>query len=221
MKQENLNRIGKLLSRRAALAQLAAAGAAGALVGPSSAAELQSRQAGSGGFPLKVAGHPVELQVVAVTPYTLRLSLVPISADGTVRHVEESLALAQREWPPPLARVRSVQNSISVREDETRIVLSHLENGLQIDVFPRGSLRVRQLRISVSDGTVRFSLNDGPLFGLGEGGPQLDRRGHFYPMDNGQAGPDLDVAGATMPNPWLLCSARLAFFFSHPSGPYK
>src|SRR3989442_947926 len=141
MKQENLNRIGKLLSRRAALAQLAAAGAAGALVGPSSAAELQSRQAGSGGFPLKVAGQPVELQVVAVTPYTLRLSLVPISADGTVRHVEESLALAQREWPPPLARVRSVQNSLSVREDETRLVLSHLEYGVQIDVFPRGSLR--------------------------------------------------------------------------------
>ena len=135
MKQEDLNRMGKLLSRRAALAQLAAAGAAGALVGPSNAAELQSRQAGSGGFPLKVAGQPVELQVVAVTPYTLRVSLVPISADGTVRVVEESLALVQREWPPPLARVRSVQNSLSVRKDETRLVLSHLENGVQIDVF--------------------------------------------------------------------------------------
>ncbi len=220
MKQEDLGRMGKLLSRRAALAQLAAAGAAGALVGPSSAAELQSRQAGSGGFPLKVAGQPVELQVVAVTPYTLRLSLVPISADGTVRHVEESLALAQREWPPPLARVRSVQNSLSVRKDETRLVLSHLENGVQIDVFPRSSLRVRQLRISVSDGTVRFSLNDGPLFGLGEGGPQLDRRGHAYPMDNGQAGPDLDVTGARMPIPWLIGSAGWALFFHQPSGSF-
>src|SRR5437899_10604925 len=104
MKQENLNRMGKLLSRRAALAQLAAACAAGALVGPSSAAELQSRQAGSCGFPPKVAGQPVELQVVAVTPYTLRVILVPISADGTVRLVEKSFALVAREWALPLAR---------------------------------------------------------------------------------------------------------------------
>ncbi|HZQ53207.1 MAG TPA: TIM-barrel domain-containing protein [Bryobacteraceae bacterium] len=67
-------------------------------------------------------------------------------------------------------------------------------------------------------GTVTFKSSAGPVFGLGEGGPQFDRRGQTYNMRNGQFAPFLSTIGARLPVPWLISTDGWAIFFQQPFG---
>jgi alpha-glucosidase/alpha-D-xyloside xylohydrolase len=61
---------------------------------------------------------------------------------------------------------------------------------------------------------------DAPVFGLGEGGQQFDRRGAFYPMINGQIAPWLATHGATIPVPFLIGTDGWALFVHRPWGEF-
>jgi alpha-glucosidase/alpha-D-xyloside xylohydrolase len=76
--------------------------------------------------------------------------------------------------------------------------------------------RVQQIR-PTPDGFV-FSLGEGPLFGLGQGGAQFDRRGDNDPMDNGEGVHGLGVYGAREPIPWLMGASGFGLFVHQPYG---
>jgi alpha-glucosidase (family GH31 glycosyl hydrolase) len=67
------------------------------------------------------------------------------------------------------------------------------------------------------DGFV-FRLGEGPLFGLGQGGPQFDRRGDNDPMSSGQGGYRLKTNGSRQPIPWLMGAAGFGLFVHQPFG---
>ena len=67
-------------------------------------------------------------------------------------------------------------------------------------------------------GSFAFHLGDGPVLGLGEGGPQFDRRGSVDRMRSGQGGYRLRTHGGRVPVPWLIGTAGWAMFVHQPCG---
>ncbi|MPZ21468.1 MAG: DUF5110 domain-containing protein [Luteitalea sp.] len=63
-----------------------------------------------------------------------------------------------------------------------------------------------------------FLLSKGPLLGLGEGGPQFDRKGSTDRMRNGQGGYRLRTHGGRVPIQWLVGTDGWAMFIHHPLG---
>ena len=59
-----------------------------------------------------------------------------------------------------------------------------------------------------------------PLFGLGEGGPQFDRRGSVDRMRSGQGGYQLRTHGGRVPIPWIIGAGGWAIFFHCPEGAF-
>src|SRR5207245_5790538 len=78
----------------------------------------------------------------------------------------------------------------------------------------------KQTGLEPSTGAIRFLTGEGPLFGLGEGGHPLNRRGTKDAMVNGQHSPDMATFGARSPIPWLVSAEGWGIFFAHPWGTF-
>ena len=91
---------------------------------------------------------------------------------------------------------------------------------LQIDVSSRGGRAIQRLRIYPERGVVGFALGDGPLLGLGEGGPQFDRRGSIDRMRSGQGGYQLRTHGGRVPVQWIVGTGGWAMFIHQPYGAF-
>src|SRR6185295_10582866 len=70
-----------------------------------------------------------------------------------------------------------------------------------IEVLSRGKA-VQRLMLDAVQPVVTFPSGKGPLLGLGEGGPQFDRRGNVDTMRAGQAGFHLATHGTRAPVQW-------------------
>jgi len=205
------------IPRRKALARLGTAGA-GALLGSAGAGAAPGifLRPEDEGAPLRIAGRDTELVLTAVSPNTLRVSLLPIES-GKAVPVEESLVFATNSWPEPAARIRSVAHARDVAWHDRRIRVSADSSSLRLAV--EGTKPVQTLSIELETGAVRFTRGD-RIFGLGEGGPQFNRSGQKYPMKHGQGIPDLAVDGARLTIPWLISPEGWALFFHLPLGSF-
>jgi len=65
-----------------------------------------------------------------------------------------------------------------------------------------------------------FMLGQGPLLGLGEGGPQFDRKGSVDRMIIGQGGYRLATHGTRAPIQWLVGTNGWAMFIHQPFGSF-
>jgi alpha-glucosidase/alpha-D-xyloside xylohydrolase len=65
-----------------------------------------------------------------------------------------------------------------------------------------------------------FLMGGGRLLGLGQGGPQFDRKGSIDAMRSGQAGYKLATHGGRVPIPWLVGTDGWAIFIHHPLGTF-
>jgi len=203
------------LSRRKAIALLGAAGA-GALANPDSIfAGLQSESASGA---LALAGRPVELTIVPVSERTLRISFLAISPQGQTQTIEKSLDLIRDQWPAPLARLRAIPANRTISWGRLRVQLRG--DPLSITVEDAAGKTIQRLQFDRDTANVIFEAGEAPLFGLGEGGRQFDRRGASDPMKNGQYLPDLRVTGARMPIPWLIGAGGWALYFHRPYGAF-
>jgi alpha-glucosidase/alpha-D-xyloside xylohydrolase len=90
---------------------------------------------------------------------------------------------------------------------------------VRVEMVKSGKL-VQQLRIDPQTGVVTFELGDGPLLGLGEGGPQFDRRGSTDRMTSGQGGYKLRTHGGRVPIPWIIGTGGWAMFIHQPFGTF-
>jgi len=79
---------------------------------------------------------------------------------------------------------------------------------------------IQKLSVDGASGAVSFSSGGAPLFGLGEGGPQFDRRGNLDRMRSGQDGYRLHTHGGRVPIPLLVGTAGWAMFFHQPAGSF-
>ncbi len=74
--------------------------------------------------------------------------------------------------------------------------------------------------LSAEQPGLSFQLPKGPLLGLGEGGPQFDRKGSMDRMRNGQGGYQLRTHGGRVPIQWLVATDGWGMFIHHPLGAF-
>ncbi|HEV2498680.1 MAG TPA: TIM-barrel domain-containing protein, partial [Terriglobia bacterium] len=201
------------ISRRQAVTLLGAA-SADLLLRRLPSQQQQPAEQRIGRDALVVADRQAELRITAVTAHTLRISLLPVSANGEAEPLPESIVLAPAEWPAPLAAFRSASAAQTLRWANRTIEISPL----RVKVMISQSAAVQQIEIDPASGALRFMTGSGPLFGLGEGGSQFDRRGAAYPMKHGEGVRDMRVDGARMPVPWLISPEGWGLFFHLPRG---
>jgi alpha-glucosidase (family GH31 glycosyl hydrolase) len=204
------------VSRRKAIALLGVAGA-GALANPRSIfAGLQSESTAAN---ITLGGQPVELTLVPVNDRTLRISFLAIPPQGPTQGIENSLDLVRDNWPAPLARIRALPSDRTIPWGRFRIRLNR--EPFSISLEDNAGKSIQRLQIDRDDASVGFDSGNAPLFGLGEGGRQFDRRGADDSMKNGQYLPDLRVTGARMPIPWLIGAGGWALYFHRPYGAFN
>jgi alpha-glucosidase (family GH31 glycosyl hydrolase) len=164
-----------------------------------------------------VAGKPVEIVVSSLSSSTVRLSVLPIEggrpagvpADGAVVKEGEGRPLVRRRARDRFDPVRA--GSLVVRFDSDPPTL-HVETN--------AGNPVQRLTLDARTAGMSFLLSKGPLLGLGQGGPQFDRKGSVDRMRSGQAGYQLSTHGGRVPIQWLVGTDGWGMFIHQPLGTF-
>ena len=180
------------VGRRDALIQLGAAGAGVLLTG----GVIRGRLTG-----ILVAGQPAEIVVLQVSPVTTRLMVLPLEGTRTST-VPVDGALVDAASGRALARQRTAGAGNRVRSGNLAVRFSEGPPAIQID-SASGAL-VQRLTLDAAAPGMSFLLPRGPLLGLGQGGPQFDRKGTTDRMRSGQGGYQLSTHGGRVPIQWLV-----------------
>ena len=189
-------------NRRQVLQRMAVAGTALALRGKSSA-QLSSN-----------ATKPnLEIQIVPVSDHTFRLSIFSdkekvVGTDGS---------LVQKDWGP-VARLQTDAPARSVQVGKMTVQIS--PSSLTFNLTDAAGKKIQHLSVDPETGTLSFAAENSPLLGLGEGGPQFDRRGSTDRMVSGQGGYRLPTHGGRVPIPWLIGTSGWAMFIHQPFGTF-
>ncbi len=159
---------------------------------------------------IRIDDGPFDVIAQAVSAATIRVLFLP-RASIAARRVPDDGALVQQEWPGlPISaspRPRASNLAVEVAQDHAVRVIS-------------GTRLVQQLRADPKTGTLSFQLGRGLLLGLGEGGPQFDRRGSIDEMRNGQEGYRLRTHGARVPIQWMVGTDGWGLYFHQPLGAF-
>ena len=202
--------VSESISRREAIRQLGA-GAVVAVGGVFRGA----------GQEIVVAGQPVEIAVAAITQHTVRITVRPLQA-GVAEAVPVTGALVQEveaASAAPLARAREIEPLTRIAAGD--LVVRFTPSPPTIHVESASGATLQRMTLDATAPGMAFLPGDGPLLGLGEGGPQFDRRGAVDPMRNGQGGYRLATHGTRAPVQWLIGTANgWALFIHQPYGAF-
>lgn len=158
-----------------------------------------------------------EIQIASVSAHTLRISVLPIR-DGQATAIPLDGSLVQAAWGPAVATLRGDWHSKTVN---TAGVVVHVSSDpLTFTIENTKGDRIQQLIIDRESRVVDFETGKWPLLGLGEGGPQFDRRGSVDKMISGQGGYELKTHGGRVPIPWIIGTSGWAVFFHQPFGTF-
>ncbi len=176
------------------------AGAAGAVLLTQQAVPQTSPQ----------TSNDIEIRITPVGQSTLRLTLLP-SAMPVVIH---DGSLARTDWGKPAVTWTVSGGNQEIKARNFKVELR--TNPLVIDVSTAPASepgdppaagpgeRVQQFQFDVAGNALSFNTGNAPLLGLGEGGPQFDRRGSTDRMRSGQGGFQLRTHGGRVPVNWLI-----------------
>lgn len=165
--------------------------------------------------PIVVGGRPVEIAVTSLGPRTVRLTVHPLASGRAVPAPEDGALV---EAPSRGAITRRRQRFDPVAAGELRVRFTESPPTLLIETA--GGRRVQRLRLDPARHDVSFLLPEGPLLGLGEGGPQFDRKGSVDEMRNGQGGYRLRTHGARVPIQWLVGTDGWGMYLHQPLGAF-
>jgi alpha-glucosidase (family GH31 glycosyl hydrolase) len=159
---------------------------------------------------------PVEIQISSVSAHTFRLSVYPLNNEAE-KSIPFDGSLVQESWGAPAARLRAEAGREFVL-GSFRLKVSL--NPVSITVTSELGAVIQQFVWDENTGVLSFLTGSAPLFGLGEGGPQFDRRGSTDAMRSGQGGYKLRTHGGRMPIPWIIGASGWAIFFHQPFGTF-
>jgi alpha-glucosidase (family GH31 glycosyl hydrolase) len=163
---------------------------------------------------VSVAGREVEVQITSVSPHTFRLIVL---TDQTGRVASDG-SLVRDDWGKPVARFRGAFNRQQVKCGELDIEI--VPDPLSFRISNSRAQLVQKLSIDPQTGSLSFVTGDSPLLGLGEGGPQFDRRNSIDEMRSGQGGYKLGTHGGRVPIPWIIGTSGWAMFIHQPFGTF-
>jgi alpha-glucosidase (family GH31 glycosyl hydrolase) len=158
----------------------------------------------------------LKLQIASVSPHTIRISLFPLE-NGAPAKIPLDGSLVQESWGEPVAQLRSEPDGPLVVGD------FHLQisfRPLSITVTGARGQLIQKFTYADAKSVLSFLTGSSPVYGLGEGGPQFDRRGSMDFMRNGQGAYKLATHGGRVPIPWLIGTSGWAIFFHQPHGSF-
>ena len=158
-----------------------------------------------------------EVQVSSVSEHTARLSVLPVR-NGQVAPIPSNGCLVRTAWDPPIARLRGGTPAQTVRLGN--LILRVSPDPLTFVIATAAEETVQTLTWDRASGALSFVTGSSPLLGLGEGGPQFDRRGSTDSMISGQGGYKLATHGGRVPVPWIVSPSGWAMFFNQPFGTF-
>jgi len=188
------------IGRRDAIKNMAALGAAAAL--PTGVLHGWLRQ-------LRVAGTLCDVGVYEISPHTLRLIVTPADRQMPVPDDGALVGEAAGAFAGRLAAGEIPAGGCAVRLQDDAVLINE------------GGYSLQKLTLSPHSPVISFHTGRGPLLGLGEGGPQFDRRGTLDRGRNGQGGYRLRTHGGRVPIQWMLATADgWGMFVHHPLGAF-
>ena len=167
--------------------------------------------------PIQIAARPVEIALTPVSPETVRITIQPIE-NGQAQPVPTDGAIVKENWGQAVARLRTLGNPRTVKCGDLTVKLS--ANPVTIRVESKGGHFVQELTSDANTGNLSFHIGESPLLGLGQGGPQFDRRGNVDRMDSGQGGYQLATHGAKVPIQLAIGTSGWAMYIHQPLGAY-
>jgi alpha-glucosidase/alpha-D-xyloside xylohydrolase len=184
-------------------------------IGAAGAASLAPGAGRGADADLRIAGKEVEIQLTAVSPHTFRLTIQPIQ-DGKLAGIADDGTLVRTAFGAPAARLRGVAGPRTASLGDLRVAFT--PDPLRFRIETTGGETVQIIRIDRETAVVSFTTGSAPILGLGEGGPQFDRRGSSDHMVSGSNGYNLRNFGSRVPIPWLIGAGGWAFYFHQPFG---
>jgi alpha-glucosidase (family GH31 glycosyl hydrolase) len=194
-------------NRREVLKQLAATSAA-LLLPVKAAADPSDRIAGK---------DDIEIQVASISEHTLRLSILQ-AANSEGSSIPVNGSLVRTVWDPPVAKLHGGSQAQTIKLGSMALRFS--PDPLAFAIATASGKTVQTLTWDRESGAVSFTPGTSPLLGLGEGGPQFDRRGSVDSMISGQGGYKLPTHGGRVPIPWIIGTSGWALFFNQPFGTF-
>jgi alpha-glucosidase/alpha-D-xyloside xylohydrolase len=172
-------------------------------------------QAGARAEEIRYGPSRAELSVSAVSERTVQVVIAPLDDQGKVRSGPPSTVLVEQK-PELKLRCRELKDAKEVTVGKLRVRVK--AEPLTITVT-RPTDKVIQELIVAEDGSMTFRTA-APVLGLGEGGPQFDRREARHRLVNGQTGPLFPTHGGTILSPFLIGTDGWAVFVNRPSGDF-
>jgi alpha-glucosidase (family GH31 glycosyl hydrolase) len=158
-----------------------------------------------------------EIHISLVSSRTVRINVLPIR-NGQLAAILWNGTLVQKSWAPPVAKLKGDFKPETVRCGNFLIGVSR--EPLSFAIQTAKNEKIQLLTVDRQTGAVSFDAGTSPLLGLGEGGPQFDRRGSVDAMISGQGGYKLATHGGRVPIPWIIGTAGWALFFHQPFGTF-
>jgi alpha-glucosidase (family GH31 glycosyl hydrolase) len=199
------------VSRRDWMASLGLATVASA----ASARNMPGAQAVGSVAPIRIGGQPVAISVASVSPRTIRITVQPIEASGGVARTGE---LVDHDLGAVTATRVAAAGKDQVKAGAFAFRWNAPSSTLYIEDAKARPLQA--FRFDPAEPSLSFAMGKGPLLGLGEGGPQFDRRGAVDPMIIGQGGYRLATHGTRAPIQWLVSTDGWAMFIHQPYGAF-
>ena len=162
-------------------------------------------------------GRPVEIQIGPVSSHTFRLTLFAIGTGGSLGSIPSNGSLTQESWGAAVTKVRTEPEQ-TIAAGNVRLKISF--HPVKVSIMNEADTIIQQLAWDDSIGALSFLSGNSPLLGLGEGGPQFDRRGSADLMRNGQGGYKLATHGARVGIPWIIGTSGWAMFIHNPFGTF-
>src|SRR5260370_37401700 len=125
-------------------------------------------------------------------------------------------SLVQSSWSPPVANLRGLASPRTIKTGNLKVKVS--ADPIVFTIASERGATIQQMKLDKETGVLSFITGNSPLLGLGEGGPQFDRRGSTDRMVSGQGGDRLATHGGRGPIPWLFGNPGRALVISHPFG---
>jgi len=157
----------------------------------------------------------VGIALFSVNPYTVRITVQPVR-EGKLVPLSPDGALVDTLSDTPVTRLRTFHGTRSIRCGKLHVTAAC--DPLSFRVEAAHGKSVQQLTVDPTTGELRFDTGDAPLLGLGQGGPQFDRRGDADRMVSGQGGYHLGTHGARVPIQFLIGTAGWGLFIHAPLG---
>jgi alpha-glucosidase/alpha-D-xyloside xylohydrolase len=196
-----------MLNRRQAVRSTAAA--ASALFAPVRALAQEKT--------LELTGKPVELTIIPVTAQTVRITIQPVES-GRLKPVPTDGALVRGDFGKPAATIRSLAGSQSVKCGDLNVKVTADPTAVRVE--GQDGRLIQELRLDGESGNLIFRIGGGPVLGLGQGGPQFDKRGSLDRMGSGQGGYRLATHGAKVPVQLVVGTSGWAMYVHQPLGSF-